>query len=161
MKRHRATSAWSAFLLAFSLILSPGLAQKLKVELKSYRVVLTKGEHGLVLEKLLPGVQAPPGEVILYRLVAKNEGEEPARYVQLVIPVPEHTTYVPGSACPLKIGPDVLVPPQFSTNGEDFTLTPVLKDEEGNELAITHVAWVVPELAPGAEVEVSIKVKVR
>jgi uncharacterized repeat protein (TIGR01451 family) len=103
--------------------------------------------------KLVPAQPIVPGEQVIYTVTFENVGQKPATDVAIVNPVPEHTTYVAGSAG----GPGTEV--SFSVDGGRTWGAPEqlkLRAADGTERAATpadytHVRWVLRNpLTPGA-----------
>lgn len=103
--------------------------------------------------KLVPAQPVVPGEQVIYTVTFENVGQKPATDVAIVNPVPEHTTYVAGSAG----GPGTEV--SFSVDGGRTWGAPEqlkLRGADGTERAATpadytHVRWVLRNpLTPGA-----------
>ena len=103
--------------------------------------------------KLVPAQPVVPGEQVIYTVTFENVGDKPATDVAIVNPVPEHTTYVAGSAG----GPGTEV--SFSVDGGRTWGAPEqlkLRGADGTERAATpadytHVRWVLRNpLTPGA-----------
>ena len=168
MRKYLATVA---LLMQLVLVLA---ASGLVLELKSYKVEKVKDPEGNLVEKLVPAVEVAPGDIVQWVLKARNESEGPLKGVVLVIPVPPQTKYVEGSATPLRLGTTVITP-EFSYDGGQTYGKPPLKKKvkvvvQGKEVIkevvvppeqYTHVRWVLPELPPGHQVEVSIRTVVR
>ncbi|GAB4277064.1 MAG: hypothetical protein Kow0092_32850 [Deferrisomatales bacterium] len=55
-------------------------------------------EEGRTAVERVPAAKVVPGEVVLYTNRYENVGEQPAENVVITNPVPEHMTYVAGSA---------------------------------------------------------------
>lgn len=103
--------------------------------------------------KLVPATPVVPGEQVIYTVTFENAGAQPATDVAIVNPVPEHTTYVAGSAG----GPGTDV--SFSIDGGRTWGAPEqlkVRGTDGAERAATpadytHVRWVLKNpLTPGA-----------
>ena len=77
-------------------------------------------------------VTAAPSEVVTYTMRYENEGSGDAVNVEVKLPIPANTTYIPGSA---------------STGG-------------AYDPAANCVRWIVPILQPGVSGECAVKVKV-
>ena len=118
---------------------------------------LLRGASGPVISEALAraGVtdRRIPGEQVIYTVTFENVGDKPATDVAIVNPVPEHTTYVAGSAG----GPGTEV--SFSEDGGRTGGAPEqlkLRGADGTERAATpadytHVRWVLRNpLTPGA-----------
>lgn len=157
-------------LLGALALLSWALAQTLGLDLRPYRVLVREGKEAY--EENPVGVK--PGEVLEWRLVAENRTQAPLQRVVLVIPIPKETFYLEGTARPLELmGQQVL--PEFSFDGgKTFALPPLKRKvkvvEGGQEVEkeivvdpkeYTHARWVIPVLGPGAKVQVALRTQVR
>jgi len=149
-------------------------ASPLRLVLESYKVIQAKDENGKLVERLIPAAEVRPGDILEWVLEAENIGEVALENVALTIPIPPNTTYIEGSAKPLKWSDDVVVEPLFSYDGVHFSRPPLkreVKVKEGDRVVTkvvivppeeyTHVRWVVPRLEPGQKVRVSLRTKVR
>lgn len=103
--------------------------------------------------RLVPAQPVVPGEEVIYTVTFQNVGQDAATDVAVVNPVPEHTTYVAGSAG----GPGTEV--AFSVDGGRSWGAPEqlkVRGADGAERAATpadytHVRWVLKNpLTPGA-----------
>ncbi len=137
-------------LVAFGVCVSFGLAlasANLTGTLQAYRVVVTdKGA-----EEFLPAADAHPSDVIEYRLVYTNTGDEPIQNVLITDPIPLGTKFV---------HPSVAKPEaarvEFSIDGgKNFQPWPILiktKTQDGEEKVVeatpdmvTHIRWALSE----------------
>ncbi|MBI3946490.1 MAG: DUF11 domain-containing protein [Armatimonadetes bacterium] len=105
-----------------------------------------------------------PGEVLTYTVAGVNRGEGTAHRVAITNPVPEGTTYVPGSAA----GRGMEI--RFSIDGgKSFQSWPIRvrdprtgRDVEARADRVTHVRWGFTQpLGPGERVAVSYQVRVK
>lgn len=118
--------------------------------LEAYRVVTTdKG-----VEEFLPADNAHPSDVIEYRLVYSNTGDEPIQRVLITDPIPFGTQVLPPSASKPEAGRV-----EFSIDGgKVFQPWPILikrqtadGDEETVEATpdmVTHVRWALDGAIP-------------
>lgn len=90
--------------LALCLLACPALAQpvstaqaQLALGLTAVRVVVERTDDGTG-ERLEPAISAAPGDVIEWRLEARNESKIVARGVSLELPVPANAVYIDASA---------------------------------------------------------------
>jgi uncharacterized repeat protein (TIGR01451 family) len=123
-------------------------------------------ENGAQVKKIVEAKDIFPGEVITYTLAYRNSGDEAATNVVVVDPIPDGTSYLPGSA-----SEDSEV--TFSIDqGQSFkkpslltyeVTTPEGKKEKrvASPEEYTHIRWTVPTVAPGAQGSVNFKVKVK
>lgn len=101
------------------------------VRLEIYLVSEVTADNGTVTERFTPATSARPGQIVEYRLFAVNESDEtlPAGIVIVTGPVPDGTTFVPGSATPSS----ERILTEFSAPGSDgFSEPPVIVDQGGN-----------------------------
>ena len=107
-----------------------------------------------------------PGEVVMYTIKYKNDGDEPAVDSVIEDPIPNGTYYITDSA----EGKDAEI--TFSADGKSFTkpslLTYQVKGPGGkmekrsvSPENYSHIRWVVKHIAPGQKGSVSFKVKVK
>ena len=78
-----------------SLLWAQGTIQlQSRVELE----VVKTNEQGEKVTSLIPAEKVLPGETVVYTNTVTNTGKEPAADIVINNPVPEHTTYMAGSA---------------------------------------------------------------
>lgn len=163
------------WVVGWVLALAFGLAQTrnaISLDLQAFRV-LSVQENGKSVEKLEAALEATPGQLIEYRLEAKNTSNAALRQVALVIPIPRTTAYQALSAAPLRFGQS-LVAPQFSLDGRNFAFPPLKRKvkvlENGKEVErevevkaeeYTHARWVLPQMATQENVVLSLRAMVR
>lgn len=153
----RGLTQWTTIVLA--LVSGAAVAQE-----KSCILLKTAGEIAQVVPDavdgihrkaahLVPADRIVPGETVIYTVSATNICEQPAERVLIDVPVPEHMTYVAGSA----IGPDTEV--SFSVDGGFVYGKPEelkIAAAEGTERKAvpkdyTHIRWTMRgPLEPGA-----------
>ena len=141
------------FLLLSMVLGANGLTQDdnpVSVRVEIFAVSQVGGE-----ESFTETTTARPGQVIEYRLFARNEGETtlPAGTVFVTGPVPEGTTFIANSATPK----DERILTEYSIDGETFGEPPLIVTEDGErrsaEPAEYEAArWTLLEpLEPGSE----------
>ena len=114
---------------------------------------VSEGENGERLTRLVPVETVVPGDVVIYTTTVENISDEAADDIVVTSPVPEHLSYVAGSA----FGPGMLI--EFSVDGgvtyaaaEELTV-----DEDGQTRAATaedytHIRFELQDhLAAGAQ----------
>ncbi|NND89932.1 MAG: DUF11 domain-containing protein [Granulosicoccus sp.] len=102
-------------------------------------------------EVILQADEAEPGNVMEFRIVFTNNGDDDVRGVQVVDPIPQNTRFVPDS-------PQSDVPADFEVSidgGESFELEPVVRIEtqaDGSQKEVvippeqyTHVRWLAQQ----------------
>jgi len=180
------------FILLVPLLQPVALAAQgpaVELELLSYKVVTTTNEQGEPIEELQPAGEVAPGDVLEWRLIARNATPNTLTNVVLVIPIPPETYYLEGTASVLVLprsqegsdkdaqeeGGTIVVRPEFSYDGgEHFAPPPLLKEVieivDGKKVVkqvpvppeeYTHVRWVVPVMQPEQVIEVYLRTKVR
>lgn len=153
------SSKFLAILLILLVSISYG-AEKLKLELKGF--IVKKKENKEILLPVPKSVN--PGDVIEYRIKAKNTTQEVLRNVEIKALIPKGTEYIPKSATPK---PE----PLFSIDGgKTYSHEPVKYKtiENGKEVEkvatpdmYTNIKWILPSLSPSEEVELRYRVKVK
>jgi len=162
------------------LALSPALAQDsgaqsgggqaansnpIQLRTEIYIVSDVTNSDGSKGEKLTKADSARPGQIVEYRLFAKNVGSTtlPAGVVVISTPIPDGMQYVPNSATPS--GDNLLT--EFSADGgTSYSKPPVLAVNGGSKkvaepTSYTNVRWtVLTNMEPGQEVPFFYRVKV-
>ena len=115
--------------------------------LQAYRVVVT--DEGV--EEFLPADNAHPSDVIEYRLVYANTGDEPIQNVLITDPIPIGTKLVPPKASK----PEGARVEYSIDGGKNFQPWPILiktRDRDGKEKVVeatpemvTHVRWALSD----------------
>jgi uncharacterized repeat protein (TIGR01451 family) len=114
---------------------------------------VSEGENGERLTRLVPVETVVPGDVVIYTTTVENISDEAADDIVVTSPVPEHLSYVAGSA----FGPGMLI--EFSVDGGVTYAAPeeLTVDEDGGSRAATaedytHIRFVLQDhLAAGAQ----------
>jgi uncharacterized repeat protein (TIGR01451 family) len=122
-------------------------ASPLSVELTVKKIIL-KDEKELRAD----AANAAPGDVLEYRAEYKNIGAVTLSKALLTLPLPDHTTYIDGSAYPAGM---------TASNRNaiaDFKSPPLLQQAPGD--AIGALRWATNKLTPGQTVTVSMRVRV-
>ena len=114
---------------------------------------VSEGDNGERQTRLVPVETVVPGDVVIYTTTIENISDKAADDIVVTSPVPEHLSYVAGSA----FGPGMLI--EFSVDGgvsyaaaEELTV-----DEDGQSRAATaddytHIRFVLQDhLAAGAQ----------
>ncbi|MCF6324195.1 MAG: hypothetical protein L3J89_07725 [Gammaproteobacteria bacterium] len=121
-------------------------------------------EVNMVGNKIIRLVDADsivPGDRLVYVTTVKNRSQQSAENVAIVNPVPEHTTYLEGSAQ----GDSATV--TFSVDGAknfDSEKNLTVTDENGDRRAATttdytHIRWVLNSLPAKAEADVLFRAR--
>lgn len=114
---------------------------------------VSEGENGERLIRLIPVETVVPGDVVIYTTTVENISDEAADNVVVTSPVPEHLSYLTGSA----FGPGMVI--EFSVDGGVTFAAPeeltVLEDGESRAATAedyTHIRFVLQnDLAAGAQ----------
>jgi len=120
-------------------------------DIKAFIVTQTDGE-----EQVIEASETEPGQLMEFRIVFTNNGEESVTGIRVVDPIPENTTFVADSH-----SSDVRADFEVSIDGgESFEAEPVVRietREDGTQSRVvvppadyTHVRWLASE-ALGAE----------
>ena len=138
-----------AFVLVASLALAGIAWAKGPVTGEIQAYIVSTGEDGA--ERVELAEQTEPGQVMEFRIVFTNNGEESVSGVRVVDPIPESTTYISESH-----SSDIAADFEVSIdNGESFEKEPVVRIEtrvDGSQQEVvippseyTHVRWVARE----------------
>lgn len=142
--RARARSTVTAFVVALAALLlaGPALAQSddIAFDVEIFRVDLVRGDDGEITDRFVPVEEAIPGEVIEYRVTARNDGDIIFRpgTVVVTLPIGDGVAYVEGSATPSS---DEVVTEFSADGGETFSEPPVLVTADGDESAAAPEAY--------------------
>lgn len=137
-----------------------GAAQPdVRVTLSAHRISTTATGK----ESITSGDSAKPGEIIEYRAVYKNVGSAAARKLHGMLPIPAEMEYSADSAVPAGV--------QASTDGTSYAAIPLkrkVKLANGTVTSrtvppseYTSLRWNLKDLAPGASVTVSARMKIK
>jgi len=148
--------------LALLAPLTAWAAPKINLLLTAEKDVVVE-ENGEKVTKRIEATEVIPGETLIYTISYENSGDESATNVAIVDPIPEGSSYIPGSASQV----DKLT---FSIdNGKSYKkpllLTYEVTDSTGNKEKkvaspekYTHIRWVIPAIEAGGKGAVSFKV---
>ena len=156
-------------LLAFALIsalATPSFAADQPVELKvTAEKEVTVTQDGTQQTRRIPADSAQPGEVVIFTLSYRNNGDAPATNVVFNNPVSELASYIDGSA--YGEGSDI----SFSVDGGNrFGILQGLKvriREGSPELRaataadVTHIRWTMESIPPKTGGEVGFRAQVK
>lgn len=133
-------------------------AQAVDVRLQSFQVV-TQDKGG---DKLVPALEANPGDTIEYQVTYQNLGKSTAKGVTATLPVPDGAmVYLDGSAAPKAV--------QASLDGKQFSPLPLTREVMRNgRLTVEPVPpeqyrflrWDLGDLAPGKAATVTSRMRV-
>ena len=136
----------TTLLLALALGVAPAIASA-SIELVTVVEIEVEvtDKDGKKSMRRMPAAKVVPGTEVIYTITAKNTGKQAAQNVTIKDPIPEHMTYVDGSA--KGKGADI----SFSVDGGETYAKPgklTVKDEAGktrkaNAEDYTHVRWVL------------------
>lgn len=132
--------------------------QAVDVRLQAFQVV-TQDKGG---EKLVPALEAHPGDTIEYQVTYQNNGKTAARAVAATLPVPEGAmVYLDGSAAPKTV--------QASLDGKQFSPLPLTREVMRNGRRTIEpvppeqyrfLRWELGDLAPGKAATVTSRMRV-
>lgn len=137
------------FALAFFLSIAGFAFAKGPVTGEIQAYIVTKDGDGK--EMTVPAVETVPGQVMEFRIVFTNNGDDDVNGIQVVDPIPEHTRFISDSH-----NADVKATFEVSIDGgESFEGEPVVRLEtqtDGSQKEVvvppeqyTHVRWVAAE----------------
>ena len=155
-------------LAAFALLASAAVAQDdpLSYRLEIFVVSHVTRDDGTREERYTETTEARPGQMVEYRIFVENVSETtlPAGVVQIRLPVPEGTEYVPNSATPSS---DRVLTEYSADRGRTFSEPPVLiGDDDQRRVAepssYDEIRWTFfVELEPNQEETLVYRVIVR
>ncbi|MDB5775327.1 MAG: hypothetical protein JWP38_1460 [Herbaspirillum sp.] len=121
----------------------------LEVTLTVQKIVMKDGE-----ERRIDATDAAPGDVLEYRTEYKNVGKTALTKVTAVLPLPEHTSFIRGSAHPSDV--------EASTRADQNRFTPAPGADAADAPADSYAAlrWSIERLAPGQQASVGARVRV-
>ncbi|MDH3342587.1 MAG: hypothetical protein OEM07_02570 [Gammaproteobacteria bacterium] len=137
---------------------------KIVLSNKVFKQVIKKDKDGNVTYDYIDAELAVPGDVMMYRIVFENIGNESASGIVINDPIPNNTKYRINSAS----GRNTTI--TFSIDGGKSFGNPddlVVKDKDGKEWkakpeSYTHIRWVYNKLlAPTEKGEVSFKAQIK
>ncbi len=148
---------FAAALALFALVATPAAA--LTAHQTVEKEVVTRAADGTQSVTRVAAEKVTPGETVIYSIMYKNDGAEPATDIVLVMPVPREVSYVEGSVT----GAETSVA-YSADGGKTYVARGRLTVEEagatrparGDE--ITHIRWTLATPVPaGGEGAVSYK----
>jgi uncharacterized repeat protein (TIGR01451 family) len=152
------------YILTLAMLMLPAYAMAatdVQITITAEKVVMVE-KDGKKVEKLVPAEVAVSGDVILYTLSFENKGDETAKDVKLIDPVPGNTSYINGSA----FGPATEV--TFSIDqGETYKKAILLTYEVDGEKRIaspekySHIRWLLKSLGAGKSGIVGFRARVK
>jgi uncharacterized repeat protein (TIGR01451 family) len=145
------------YVLLFTFLTVFAQGSEVVVETGIFLVSQVTDEAGAVKEELKPATTARPGQIVEYRLTARNETDTtlPAGTVSITGPVPDGTTFVADSAT----ATDERISTEYSADGENFadSQSPILSGTGDDRTVVDPAAYkavrwtlLVP-LEPGKE----------
>jgi len=140
-------------------------APDVKIDITAEKVMMVE-QNGKQMEVREAAVEVVPGDILVYTLHYENKGDELAKGVKLVDPIPETTTYIVGSV----FGPGADV--AFSIDkGKTFKAPSLLtysvdmggkkKEMQASPEQYTNIQWAVEEIAPGKSGVAGFRVRVK
>lgn len=164
-KRTSRILASIAAVALLALPLSAWAQPKVAISIKAEKEV-TVTANGKQIKKKIAAKGFLPGEEIIYTLSYVNSGTEAAKDVLITDPIPEGTSFIPGSASDADKA-------TYSINkGKSYSkptlLTYEIKTADGKKQQkvaapeeYTDIRWTIPSVAPGGKGSVSFRVKVK
>jgi len=149
--------------IAAVLASGPAAAQgKIELTTTAQQEITTQDEAGVEVTKIVPAGKVVPGTVVIYTITARNVSEDPVNTVVINDPIPEHMTYVVGSA--EGEGTEIAFSVDGGTNFGTADALRVADDVGGTRAPeakdYTHIRWTLTEdLAPAASRSVSFRAK--
>jgi uncharacterized repeat protein (TIGR01451 family) len=132
---------FSLYLLFFTLLTSGVAQEEVSINTEIFVINQTTAADGSVSEEAKPATTARPGQIVEYRLVARNETDTtlPAGTVIITGPVPPGTTFVAESATPK----DERILTEYSADGTNFADadSPILSGEGDNRTVVDPKAY--------------------
>ncbi|MDX8382321.1 MAG: hypothetical protein R8M14_09455 [Ghiorsea sp.] len=156
------------YFLTLAMVLMPlyaWAAPDVKINITAEKVMLVE-ENGKQVEVRKTATEVKPGDILVYTLHYENKGDEVAKGVKLVDPIPETTTYLVGSV----FGPGSEM--AFSIDdGKKFNAPSLLTysvsvggknvDVEASPEQYSHIQWSVKAIAPGKSGVAGFRVRVK
>lgn len=160
--KFRWIAAFTAILVALPLLAwaKPEVIINIKAEKE---VVVT--ENGKEVRKIVEAKEITPGETVTYKISYENKGDEAATNVVIKDPIPEGTSFIPGTAS--ETGDLTFSIDQGKSYKKPALLTyEVTTPDGGKEKQVaspekySHIRWTLPSVGPGEKGVVSFKVRV-
>ncbi len=161
MKRIKAALLAAALLLPAAAFAQPKVAISIKAEKE---VTVTAG--GKKIKKKVEAKKFQPGEEIIYTITYNNSGSEAASDVVISDPIPEGTSYIPGSATEkgdlnfsIDKGKSFKKPTLLTY--EIKTKTGQVEKRVATAEEYTDIRWTIATVPAGGKDTVSFRVKVK
>jgi uncharacterized repeat protein (TIGR01451 family) len=139
--KHLLQLVFTIHLLLFTFVTVFAQSDEVSVATEIFVINQTTAADGSVSEEAKPATTARPGQIVEYRLVARNETDTtlPAGTVIITGPVPPGTTFVPESATPK----DERILTEYSADGTNFADadSPILSGEGDNRSVVDPAAY--------------------
>ncbi len=165
MQMYKQKTLWTLVVLALLLPLTAWATPVITVAIKAEKEVVVT-ENGQKITKIVEAQEIFPGEIVIYTLTYRNTGSSAAQNVAITDPLPEGTSYLPGSAS--EVGDLVFSIDQGQTYKRPSLLTYMVTQPDGSVVTrvaspeeYTHIRWTIPEILPGAEGAVSFKARIK
>ena len=152
------------YLMICLMLCLPSLASAaadIKVSITAEKEVVVM-ELGKEVKKIVTAKETVPGETIIFTLHFENKGDEVAKDVKLVDPIPEGMEYINGSV----FGPGSEI--TFSIDqGKTYKKPSLLTYEVDGKKRVaspelySHIQWVVKELSAGKSASAGFKARVK
>ncbi|MBF0397716.1 MAG: hypothetical protein HQK78_13135 [Desulfobacterales bacterium] len=160
MKNHNTLKLYIIFFLILFSQISISIAQDSKpkiqlfMDMKKEIEVIEKGKKVI---KLVPVEKSKKGDVLVYKIIYRNDGQNIATDIKIVDPIPKGTVYILESAggknCEITYSID---------NGITFQQYPVkYKEKIAEPEKYTHIKWVINSIFPNKSDFIDFKVKVK
>jgi len=156
------------YFLTLAMVLMPlyaWAAPDVKINITAEKVMLVE-KNGKQVEVREAANEVVPGDILVYTLHYENKGDEVAKGVKLVDPIPETTAYLVGSV----FGPGSEM--AFSIDdGKTFNAPSMLtysvdmggkkKEIKASPEQYSNIQWSVQEIAPGKSGVAGFRVRVK
>jgi uncharacterized repeat protein (TIGR01451 family) len=147
---------------SISVLAQPKISVSMTAEKEVVEVV-----NGKQVAKRIPAKTAGPGQMLIFTLQYKNDGNEKATNVKVDNPIPDNTVYVVGSGIGKNSkmlfsidGGKTYKQPSLLTYEETLPDGKKIKKQASPE-QYTHVRWVISEIPPGNQGTVGFQVKMK
>lgn len=148
--------------LAWLCMASQAFAQSAPVTLTNnvFQEVEVLAEDGTLTTELVPAARVVPGDEVIYELAYGNAGEEVVTDVVIDNPLPEHLELVSqGDTLATAVSVDGGV--TYGRLEDLFVLGADGEPRPARVADVTHLRWVIAELAPGATGRITYRARVR
>lgn len=155
------TARWAlgaAALLCFGAVQAAG---ELVLNNEVFHEIEVQTEDDRTERRQVPVTRVIPGTEVIYVINFRNEGDQPLENVAITNPIPEQLSYVQAADASPVTEVSVDDGAQYGELGELTVPGPDGEPRAAEPVDVTHLRWIVPVLAPGAEGAVSFKARVR